>query len=257
MNEQFILPALLVTVILWEIAFPAQRGVNVISSRRFGNLALFPISMIISALMRPQLLALLPILYFDFGSGLLSPLAGHPVLYWMFAFLLLDLSMYLQHRLLHTSGFLWSMHALHHSDTAVDFTTYFRHHPFETLISAVMTFLIAAFFGVTAAMLAFYLLINNAMQLFQHSNVRLPKRLEWIETIFVTPSFHIEHHRIEREIADTNYSTVFTLWDMLFGTYRKGERKGTRFGIPGFEDESSQSVGVMLAMPLTILRKKR
>ena len=257
MNEQLILPLLLTTVIVWEILFPAQRGVKIVSSRRFGNSASFPMSMLISALMRPQLLALLPLLYLDFGLGLLAPISGHPLLYAGVSFLVLDLSMYLQHRLLHANGFLWSMHALHHSDTAVDFTTYFRHHPLETIISAASTFLIAVGFGVSASMLAFYLLINNAMQLFQHSNVRLPKRLEWIEAIFVTPTFHIEHHRIERDIADTNFSTVFTFWDMLFGTYREGKREGKEFGISGFRDEASQSIGTMLAMPFTILRNKK
>ncbi len=213
--------------------------------------------MITSALLKPQLLALISLMYFDFGHGLLSSLASYPLLHGSFSFVLLDLGMYFQHRLLHANGFFWNMHSLHHSDTAVDFTTYFRHHPLETFISGAMTLLIVALFGVTPAILATYLLVNNAMQLFQHSNIRLPKQIEWIETLFVTPAFHAQHHCIERKVADTNFSTVFTFWDRLFGTYLKGDGKVKRFGVPGFEDEASQSINVMLAMPFIVSRGKK
>lgn len=257
MNENVFLPTLLVVVILWEFIFPVYHGVNVISARRLGNVALFPLNLIISALMKPQLFALIPLTYFAFDHGLFSPLEGHPWLYASISFILLDFSMYLQHRLLHANRLLWRMHSLHHSDSAVDFTTYFRHHPLETICSGLMTFITAIFLGVTPAILAIYLLVNNAMQLFQHSNIRLPKQIEWIEILFVTPAFHVQHHHIEKKVADTNFSTVFTLWDRLFGTHLKGNGEINKFGISGFEDELSQSIGTMLAMPVIIYNGKK
>jgi sterol desaturase/sphingolipid hydroxylase (fatty acid hydroxylase superfamily) len=242
---------------MWEFLFPAQRGVSVLSSRRFGNITLFPLSMIISALMKPQLLALLPLMYVNFEHGLLAPLAPHREMYWALSFLLLDLSMYLQHRLLHAHQLFWSFHALHHSDSAVDFTTYFRHHPLETLVSGVMTLVIAVILGATPIMLAAYLLVNNAMQLFQHSNIRLPLQLQWIALFFVTPAFHAQHHLIERKVSDTNFSTVLTVWDKIFKTYSKSDMKPKQFGMSGFEDEGAQSIGTMLIMPLLVYGKKK
>lgn len=121
-----------------------------------------------------------------------------------------------------------------------------------------MTFTIAALLGVTPAVFAGYLLVNNAMQLFQHGNVQLPQRFRWVERFFVTPAFHAQHHSIDRSVSDTNFSTVFTVWDRIFGTYRSVENQPKQFGIREFESPYAQSIGTMMAMPgLVYMGSKR
>lgn len=254
MNENVILPTLLLVVVVWEVLFPAVKGVLTFSPRRIGNLIFFPLNIGVSAVIKPLLVAFFSYIFFDFDRGLLLPLSAFPLVHATVAFLLLDLSMYAQHRLLHTGRFFWRLHALHHSDSAVDFTTYFRHHPLETVISGVMTFTIATLLGTTLAVFVDYLLVNNAMQLFQHGNVQLPKCFRWIERFFVTPAFHAQHHSIDRGVSDTNFSTVFTVWDRIFGTYRSVENQPKQFGILEFESPYAQSIGTMMAMPGLVYR---
>lgn len=47
------------------------------------------------------------------------------------AFLMLDLTRYLVHRLYHTVPWLWRFHRVHHADPDFDFSTAFRFHPVE------------------------------------------------------------------------------------------------------------------------------
>ena len=49
--------------------------------------------------------------------------------------LLRSLSAYWAHRASHRIGWLWRLHRVHHSDTGVDATTGFRHHPVEQFVS--------------------------------------------------------------------------------------------------------------------------
>ena len=47
----------------------------------------------------------------------------------------LDLALYLQHRLFHAVPVLWRLHRVHHTDPELDVTTGVRFHPVEMLLS--------------------------------------------------------------------------------------------------------------------------
>ena len=51
-----------------------------------------------------------------------------------------------------------------------------------------------------------------------HANIafRIPA---FVHRIVVTPDVHRLHHSIEAHQGSSNYSTVFTIWDLLFGSY--------------------------------------
>ena len=54
----------------------------------------------------------------------------------------------------------------------------------------------------------------------QHGNVRLPERLErCLRQVLVTTSLHRIHHSVVFEQANSNYGSVLSVWDRLFGTY--------------------------------------
>src|SRR5947207_1507195 len=57
--------------------------------------------------------------------------------------------------------------------------------------------------------------------LFQHSNLRLPRRVDRkLARAIVTPRMHgIHHSRIDEE-TKSNYASLFTWWDVLHGTLR-------------------------------------
>jgi sterol desaturase/sphingolipid hydroxylase (fatty acid hydroxylase superfamily) len=58
-----------------------------------------------------------------------------------------------------------------------------------------------------------------AAAIFHHSNLRLPSALEAaLSRVIITPSIHwVHHHRVKAD-TDSNYGTVFSFWDRLFGT---------------------------------------
>jgi sterol desaturase/sphingolipid hydroxylase (fatty acid hydroxylase superfamily) len=57
--------------------------------------------------------------------------------------------------------------------------------------------------------------------LFHHSNVRVPRRLDnALRWLIVTPWMHWVHHSRWQPETDSNYASVLSIWDRLFGTFR-------------------------------------
>jgi len=69
------------------------------------------------------------------GWGLFNMVALPVWLELLLALFLLDLAIYLQHRLFHYIPVLWRLHRMHHADLDVDVTTGARFHPVEILLS--------------------------------------------------------------------------------------------------------------------------
>ena len=69
------------------------------------------------------------------GWGLLNTVALPVWLGLPLALFLLDLAIYLQHRLFHHVPILWRLHRMHHADLDVDVTSGARFHPIEILLS--------------------------------------------------------------------------------------------------------------------------
>lgn len=244
-------------LIIWEFLYPARRNVIIISARKIGNIALYPLIVVTVSIVKIVCIWFITKYLWSAEVGLLAVISQFQVLYICLSFLVLDGSMYLQHRLLHSISILWSLHALHHADTEVDITTYFRHHPFELVFSIVATYMTVAIFGIAPLVLAGYFIVNNIFQLVQHSNIRLPSSLDkWLLYFIVTPSFHVKHHSLLRSDADTNYSTILTIWDRIFGTYNVGNHAPYCFGVEGFKSERYQGLDAMLVMPFLLWWKQ-
>jgi sterol desaturase/sphingolipid hydroxylase (fatty acid hydroxylase superfamily) len=64
--------------------------------------------------------------------------------------------------------------------------------------------------------------------IFQHSNLRLPRAFERpLSYLLITPSIHwVHHHAVQRD-TDSNYGTVLSLWDRLFGSLSPTARTPT------------------------------
>ncbi len=135
---------------------------------------------------------------------------------------LFDLFDYWWHRLNHHIFFLWRFHRVHHTDTQVDVTTALRFHPGELLLSyAVKTFWILFWGPSLAGFILFETAITTYAQ-FHHSNIDFPdafeKKLRWIH---MTPRLHASHHTVSLRSRDANFSTIFLIWDKIFGTFRE------------------------------------
>ena len=186
--------------------------------------------------------------------GLLHRLELPPWLHLVVGILLLDLVSYITHRISHNVGFLWRLHAVHHSDPDVDVTTSLRHHPVEVFVVALMSGSVIFAVGISALDLAAFSWLATAVQLVAHGNLAVPPRLDaMLRRVVVTPDFHRLHHSRLRHETDANYGMIFPFWDMLLGTTRyrsPQERESLEFGLDAFRSAKSQQPQWMLAQPV-------
>ena len=147
--------------------------------------------------------------------------------------IVLDLFDYWWHRLNHITPFLWRFHKVHHADTHVDVTTALRFHPGEMLISLGMRAVWILVWGPSVlAFTIFEIGISTAAQ-FHHTNIDLGRFDRWMRLVIVTPRFHANHHTLPKGTRDSNYSTIFSFWDYLFGSWIEPNVKDfDRLGLP-------------------------
>jgi sterol desaturase/sphingolipid hydroxylase (fatty acid hydroxylase superfamily) len=134
---------------------------------------------------------------------------------------LLDIWDYWMHRAFHKVPFMWRFHRAHHGDMELDVTTAARFHIGELILSGCSKCLMILVWGPSLWGLVIFDILLNAASLFHHSNVNIPMALQdKIERLIVTPRMHRCHHALHRDCFNTNFATILSLWDRLFGSYR-------------------------------------
>ena len=168
------------------------------------------------------------------------------------ALLLYDMWSYWWHRINHRIPFLWRFHRMHHSDPAMDVSTATRFHPCEMFFSSMIRLLAIPLIGVPAAALVVYDGVQLANTQFHHANISLFGWLDRsIRYVVVSPNMHKVHHSPLRVEADSNYSSVLSVWDRIFGSYRElAADREVRFGLDELQEPETQSFGGLLRTPL-------
>jgi sterol desaturase/sphingolipid hydroxylase (fatty acid hydroxylase superfamily) len=94
----------------------------------------------------------------------------------------------------------------------------------------------------------------NATSMINHSNIRLPERLDRvIRLIVVTPDMHRVHHSVIIRETNSNYGFNLPWWDRLFGTYKAQPAKGHTYmviGLPQLCDSQKLSLPRLLILPV-------
>ncbi len=138
------------------------------------------------------------------------------------AWLVLDLASYGWHRAWHSIPVLWRFHRIHHLDPFLDVLTTFRTHPVEMVMTLFFRGGIVYLLGVPLLGVILYEIIILVMALWIHGNLRvhptLDRMLAWL---VVTPGVHRMHHRAQKTECDCNFGLILTVWDRMFGTYRR------------------------------------
>lgn len=171
----------------------------------------------------------LAFLNFLLGPLIVLPLSAYASLHgiglrpswWNMAFdlLVMDAWIYAWHRLNHVLPFLWRFHEVHHLDEALDTTTGLRFHFGEVALSALVRAVLIWLLAIPLVTVAVFETLIVLAALFQHSNLRLPQPLEAVLSKFiVTPKLHWVHHHALRADTDSNYATMLSVWDVLFGS---------------------------------------
>jgi sterol desaturase/sphingolipid hydroxylase (fatty acid hydroxylase superfamily) len=168
----------------------------------------------------------------------------------------LDAVSWLWHAANHRVRLLWRFHQVHHADTSFHATTAFRFHPCELLLALPVRLAAVAALGVPAAgVLAFEVAfaISNVLE---HGNFDLPRALDrCLQRVFVTPSVHRAHHVSDWHELDTNFGTIFSLWDRMARTFRAGD-PGRRVatGLPDWQRPDAPSLFQSLWLPFAARR---
>jgi sterol desaturase/sphingolipid hydroxylase (fatty acid hydroxylase superfamily) len=187
------------------------------------------------------------------GWGLL-PMLGVPSWFSIvLAVVLLDLAIYLQHVLFHAVPVLWRLHRMHHADLDLDVTTGARFHPIEILLSMAIKLGVVAALGAPATSVLTFEVLLNVTSMFNHGNVRLPRRFDRaLRWLVVTPDMHLIHHSILPREANSNFGFNLPWWDRLFGTYRaepQPSHDAMTIGIEQFRDPRELRLDRMLLQP--------
>jgi sterol desaturase/sphingolipid hydroxylase (fatty acid hydroxylase superfamily) len=166
------------------------------------------------------------------------------------AVLLLDVWMYVWHRANHTVPLLWRFHRMHHSDERMDVTTATRFHLGEHVGSSLLRLGLIPLLGFEIWQLLIYDTLVVAVTMLHHANVSLGPCDYWLRWLIVTPDMHKVHHSRWQPETDSNYSTVFSIWDRMAGTFRtRPEPKTISFGLEEFSGPLWQTFWGMLRTP--------
>lgn len=151
----------------------------------------------------------------------------------LLAGLIMDLGLYAMHRASHASGFLWRLHAIHHSPERLYWLNGGRRHPLSALVLAGPGLLVLFALGATPIAVGAWLSFMGVHLAFQHAN--LDYRLGPLRHFLAVAETHRWHHKREFEDAQVNYGEVFLIWDRLFGSFHDAPRSPGR-GEVGLHD---------------------
>ncbi|MCF2946910.1 sterol desaturase family protein [Paraglaciecola aquimarina] len=155
------------------------------------------------------------------------------------ALVLFELFVYVWHRTMHQTKWLWlTFHQMHHSAERLDTFGTFYYSPLDM---AGFTFLgsltLALGVGLSAEAITLFLYVSMFLVLFQHANIKTPR---WIGYLIQRPESHSVHH--QKGVHAYNYSD-FPIFDILFGTFKNPKEFNDDIG---FYDGASARIGEML-----------
>ncbi|GAB4010167.1 sterol desaturase family protein [Spirosoma migulaei] len=166
-------------------------------------------------------------------------------------FLAFDYAYYWWHYATHNVPLLWRFHTVHHTDLDMDVSTAVRFHVGELLLSIGFRVLLILVLGISFWSAILYEVFFDTAAQFHHANWRLPRKVEQlINILFVTPRMHGIHHSIVRNEFNSNWGTLFSVWDRLHGTHRMDiPQDDVTLGVPAFREESELTIGHLFRMP--------
>ena len=159
-------------------------------------------------------------------------------------YVLLDYLWYWNHRLLHSYTWIWNLHAVHHSAKQVDVFTTARNsvwsHVFEIYIWFIAGML---YLARDPSWFVTIVILGSMSNFWTHTMLTFPrmsKAYRWASFILITPHEHLWHHSTSH--SNTNFATVFSIWDRWHGTLHAPEELPELYGNEYIENPVLQLV---------------
>ena len=185
------------------------------------------------------------------------------------ASLISDFMAYSAHYIHHRFQFLWDIHELHHSATEMTILSKFRQSPIEDINLIFITLPINIIYavlltknlqdGLIFPFLLFILdrVVKDYQDWFAHSSYKIiyPKPISYI---LMSPALHWIHHSDNPKHFNKNFSTRYSIWDRLFGTYLDEshlvEVKG--FGVKNTRYNKYHPLYSYVCLPIVLMIKR-
>jgi sterol desaturase/sphingolipid hydroxylase (fatty acid hydroxylase superfamily) len=245
---------ILLAMALWEVAAPRRRREIPRLIRWSNNLGIIIIDTLLVRLTFPIVAVGMAAMAEARGWGLFNIIGAPTWIAFIVSLLALDLAIYLQHVMFHAVPALWRLHRMHHADLEFDVSTGLRFHPVEILLSMGIKFAVVAALGPPAIAVLVFEVLLNATSIFNHSNIRIPVRIDrFLRLVVVTPDMHRVHHSIHPTETNSNFGFNLPWWDRVLGTYRPQPREGHEtmtIGIEQFRTRRDLWLDRMLIQPM-------
>jgi sterol desaturase/sphingolipid hydroxylase (fatty acid hydroxylase superfamily) len=147
----------------------------------------------------------------------------------------MDLGLYLMHRASHRFGWLWRLHAPHHSSERLYWLNGERRHPLSAMLLAGPGLLTVIALGAPPVMVSAWLTLLAVHLAFQHAN--LDYRMGPLRYMLGVAEIHRWHHKREYEDAQVNFGEFWMLWDHLGRTFHD-QPNGVVAGEVGLRDRT-------------------
>ncbi len=236
-----------------EIIIPKRKLSVKKSTRWFRNLSIILLDSLAVRLLIPFTTVGVAVYAQTNAIGILHHLAMPPYLHIVFAIIILDLLIYIQHVVFHYVPILWRLHKIHHIDQDYDVTTGLRFHPIEIILSVLIKCLAILAFGVPYQGVIIFEILLNLTAMFNHGNINIPKKLDsFIRLFIVTPDMHRVHHSVIKTETNSNFGFNLSVWDKVFKTYKKSPAKGHNnmtIGLKEYQNPAKTNLLEMLLIP--------
>ena len=218
--------------------FWPRRPLTVSKTERWcGNLTIILMNNLLVILVFPLAPFGIAVMAQNSGWGLFNQIKLSGPLEIAASLLLLDLVIYLQHRMFHRVRVFWRIHRMHHTDLDLDVSSGIRFHPLEITLSLVIKMLAVVVLGTPPFAVLLFEILLNATSMFSHANLRIPLAIDhWLRMALVTPDMHRVHHSVIPRETDSNFGFNLPWWDRLFGTYKAQPRDGHERMVIGLKE---------------------
>ena len=242
-----------IVVALWEAVWPWRSLDAPIRTRWTSNISVALIDNALFRLLLPITAIGLAFICDERDIGLFHWWVAPAWIGFVVSLLLIDLVKYLLHYAMHRVPWLWRLHRMHHTDQDYDFTTGFRFHPFEVLVSVSVYLGVIVALGAPVMAVMLTELFIAVHSIVSHGNIRVPRSLDTVgRLLIVTPDMHRVHHSTSWIESNSNFGNLFPWWDRLFGSYLaqpSAGHQGMGIGLPEFHGREHLRLIRMLIDP--------
>jgi sterol desaturase/sphingolipid hydroxylase (fatty acid hydroxylase superfamily) len=175
---------------------------------------------------------------------------------------LVDLGSFLGHLMMHKVPILWKFHVVHHSAEVLTPATFYRVHPVETAVNALVGTILSALVAIVYVTMSHEELtllsiagVNAVTFLFLLSGSVLRHTHIWLSFgfmnwIIVSPAQHQIHHSQDPKHWDKNFGYMLAIWDGILGSlYVPRGRENIRYGVPDQDAKDLSTVTQLYFKP--------